>query len=98
MNVLVTGNNGYIGTVLTQELFEKNYKVVGLDSNYFFDCKLKNFESHHKQIVKDIRQINSDDIKGYDIVIHLAGLANDPLGELDPLLTEKINCLRDAGS
>ena len=91
MNVLVTGNNGYIGTVLTQELFEKNYKVVGLDTNYFFDCKLNEFELHHKQIVKDIRQINSDDIKDYDIVIHLAGLANDPLGELDPLLTEKIN-------
>ena len=92
MRILITGNNGYIGTVLTKELLKKNYDVVGLDNDYFYDCNLTILEKtkiKHKK--KDIRNMASDDLDGIDAVIHLAGLANDPLGNFDPKLTEEIN-------
>ncbi len=92
MKILVTGNNGYIGTVLVEELFKKNYEVIGYDIDYFYDCNLTNKNNKlTKQIKKDIRNITEDDLDGIDIVIHLAGLANDPLGEFDPKLTDEIN-------
>ena len=92
MKILVTGNNGYIGTVLTSELHKKNYEVVGYDVDYFYDCNLINVNKKLiKHTKKDIRDISEDDLDGIDIVIHLAGLANDPLGELDPKLTDEIN-------
>ena len=91
MRILITGNNGYIGTVLTKELLKKNYDVVGLDTNYFYDCNLIKEEEQIKHIKKDIRDIDINDLDGIDIVIHLAGLANDPLGDFDPILTEEIN-------
>ena len=91
MKVLVTGNNGYIGTVLTSEL-QKNYEVAGYDVDYFEDCDLTNRSKKLiKHTKKDIRDITENDLDGIDIVIHLAGLANDPLGELDPKLTDEIN-------
>lgn len=92
MKILLTGNNGYIGTVLTKELLKKNYEIFGYDIDYFYDCNLINLNNkiiHHKK--KDIRNICDDDLEAIDIVIHLAGLANDPLGELNPKLTEEIN-------
>ncbi len=93
MKILVTGNNGYIGTVLTKELLKKSYDVVGLDTDYFYDCNLdkKKDEQKIKHIKKDIRNIDINDLEGVDAVIHLAGLANDPLGDFDPKLTEEIN-------
>ena len=92
MKILVTGNNGYIGTVLTNELLKKNYEVLGYDVDYFYDCNLINEkEKLIKHTRKDIRDISEDDLDGIDIVIHLAGLANDPLGDFDPKLTEEIN-------
>ena len=92
MKILVTGNNGYIGTVLTSELHKKNYEVVGYDADYFDDCNLINkYKKLIKHTKKDIRDISEDDLDGIDIVIHLAGLANDPLGEFDPKLTDEIN-------
>ena len=92
MKILVTGNNGYIGTVLTDELLKKNYEVVGYDVDYFYDCNLMKVKNKpFKQIKKDIRKLSSEDLDGIDIVIHLAGLANDPLGNFDPKLTDEIN-------
>ena len=92
MTVLVTGNNGYIGSVLTDELLNKNYDVKGYDINYFYDCNLvKIGNKQFKHIKKDIRDITNEDLEGVDSVIHLAGLANDPLGDFDPKLTEEIN-------
>ena len=92
MTVLITGNNGYIGSVLTKELLKKNYDVVGYDIDYFHDCNLIKIEDKLiKHIKKDIRSIVNDDLDGIDAVIHLAGLANDPLGDFDPKLTEEIN-------
>ena len=92
MTVLVTGSNGYIGSILTDELLKKNYDVKGYDVNYFYDCNLIKIENNlTNHIKKDIRNIEDDDLKGIDAVIHLAGLANDPLGDFDPKLTEEIN-------
>jgi Nucleoside-diphosphate-sugar epimerases len=91
MKLLVTGNNGYVGTVLTRYLIEKGYDITGLDVNYFESCILEKLNTNFNQIIKDIRSIQIDDIKGFDGIIHLAGLSNDPLGELNPSLTEKIN-------
>ena len=92
MRILLTGNNGYIGTVLTNELLKKNYEVVGYDIDYFYDCNLEGVENKiAKHIRKDIRNIAHEDLEGIDVVIHLAGLANDPLGEFDPKITEEIN-------
>ena len=92
MRILLTGNNGYIGTVLANELLKKNYEVVGYDVDYFYDCNLNRIDTKYiKHIRKDIRNISYDDLNEIDIVIHLAGLANDPLGDFDPKLTEEIN-------
>jgi len=91
MKILVTGNNGYVGTILTELLHQKGYSVTGLDVNYFESCKLEPINQDFKQTIKDIRAVKSSDVRGFDAVIHLAGLSNDPLGELNSGLTEAIN-------
>ncbi|MBN2057324.1 MAG: NAD(P)-dependent oxidoreductase [Candidatus Saganbacteria bacterium] len=91
MKVLVTGNNGYIGNVMCPMLLSEGFDVVGLDSNYFEGCEFEQRQAKIGQIVKDIRQVAAEDFQGVDAVIHLAGLSNDPIGELNPGITEKIN-------
>ena len=88
---MVTGERGYIGSVLVPILIEKGYEVVGYDSGYFVDNILENFNEDYHKITKDIRDITKEDLKGVDGIIHLAGLSNDPLGEFSPELTEDIN-------
>lgn len=87
----MTGNLGYVGTVLTEILTRKDYSVTGLDVKYFNECLLEPVSQNIKQINKDIRETVIEDIEGFDAIIHLAGLSNDPLGELNPELTEEIN-------
>ena len=77
--------------MLTEILTRKDYSVTGLDVKYFNECLLEPVSQNIKQINKDIREIVIEDIKGFDAIIHLAGLSNDPLGELNPELTEEIN-------
>lgn len=91
MNILVTGNLGYIGSVLIPLLQAQGHQVIGFDSGYFDRCLLSPVNQDFKQIVKDIRDVVASDLLGIDAVIHLAGLSNDPLGELLPGLTEEIN-------
>ena len=91
MKVLVTGSKGYIGSVLTDELIKKKHEVIGLDTGYFLDCSIVKVKESYKFINKDIRDIQEEDLKGIDAVIHLAALSNDPLGEFNPQLTEEIN-------
>lgn len=105
--VLVTGNMGYIGSVMVPMLAGKGYDVVGYDVGYYEDCSLtENKQPLVKQIRKDVRDVSAEDFEGVDYVIHLAGLSNDPLGELNPDLTYEINyegtmklaqCAKDAG-
>jgi len=92
MKILVTGDRGYIGSVLVSILKEKDYEVVGLDVGFFEENILSEPCHDYKKITKDIRDINKNDLKDIDSIIHLAGLSNDPLGELSPSLTNTINC------
>ena len=93
-NILVTGNTGYIGTLMTKFLQEHSYKVIGLDYKYYEGCDFYPLNVRpFKQIVKDIRDISEKDIEGATAIIHLAALSNDPLGEINPSLTHKINCI-----
>jgi len=92
--VLVTGCEGYIGSVLMPMLIKNGYNVVGLDACYYSDGNLNNYVfPEYKLYKKDIRDIEKDDLKdqGYFAVIHLAALSNDPLGMLDEKLTYEIN-------
>jgi len=91
MNVLVTGDRGYIGGVLVKMLLEKGYAVTGYDINYYGENQLYPLDYAYPMVTKDIRDIVLEDVLGFDAIIHLAGLSNDPLGALDPRLTEEIN-------
>jgi nucleoside-diphosphate-sugar epimerase len=95
MKVLVTGHLGYIGPVLVRLLKEAGHTVTGLDSGYFDECLVAG-ESETRPdrvIIRDLRRIEPDDVAGHDAIIHLAGLSNDPLGQVDPSLTQDINSL-----
>ena len=91
MKILVTGDRGYVGTVLTQVLLNKGYEVVGYDVGYFKENLLKPVTEDYQKITKDIRDVKKQDLKGVSSIIHLAGLSNDPLGEFSPKLTFDIN-------
>lgn len=93
MRILVTGNLGYIGSVLVPMLLQEGHEVVGFDIGYYKDCLLYNVDPPIKQIIKDIREVAEGDLDGIDAIIHLAALSNDPLGELSPGLTEEINLM-----
>ena len=93
MKILLTGNQGYIGTVLYQYLTQNGYSVTGYDSGYYKDCNLTIIADPKKQISKDIRDVNENDLEGIDIVVHLAALSNDPLGDFDEKITYQINHL-----
>ena len=93
MRVLVTGNLGYIGTVLTPMLQARGHEVVGLDVDLYRRCT---FGGEHTMpdvptIAKDVRDVEIEDVTGFDTVLHLAGLSNDPLGDIDAELTYDIN-------
>ena len=93
MRVLVTGHDGYIGAVLAPFLENRGHDVVGLDCGLFAetafgdDSRLRAIPS----LRRDLREVEAADLDGFDAVIHLAGLSNDPLGDLDPRLTVDIN-------
>lgn len=91
MNVFVTGNKGYIGSVLTELLLGRGYTVVGYDTGYYDRNELSELPKPTRQIDKDIRDVSEEDLQGVDAVMHLAALSNDPLGELRAILTEEIN-------
>ena len=93
MRLLVTGHKGYIGVVMVPMLLRESHEVVGLDSDLFEQCNYGESPIRTEEIRKDIRDIESADLRGFDAVIHLAGLSNDPLGDLNPELTMEINHL-----
>ena len=89
--LLITGNRGYIGSVLARMAIEAGYQVRGLDSDLFSGCDLGVTPPECEQVVKDIRDVDIADIEGVDAVLHFAGLCNDPLGNVAPELTLDIN-------
>jgi nucleoside-diphosphate-sugar epimerase len=91
MRVLVTGNLGYIGTVLTPMLLAEGHEVVGMDSDLYDGCTFVGNLPAVPTIKKDVRDATSADLRGVDAVLHLAALSNDPLGNLNPQLTFDIN-------
>lgn len=91
MRILVTGNQGYIGTNLTQYLMDKGHDVFGLDCGYFRDCNLTPLSSEVTTFKCDIRDVEVVNFVGFNLVVHLAALSNDPVGELDEALTYEIN-------
>jgi nucleoside-diphosphate-sugar epimerase len=91
MKVLVTGHLGYIGCVLTPMLVDRGHEVHGLDADIFRNCTFVGSVPEVPNRRKDVRDVTEDDLKGFDAVIHLAGLSNDPLGDYQPSLTEAIN-------
>lgn len=91
MRVLLTGHQGYLGTVLSSVLAEAGHDVVGLDSGLFADCVLGPAPADPKAYELDLRDVRPEHLAGFDAVIHLAALSNDPLGSLAPELTYDIN-------
>jgi len=91
MRVLVTGHKGYIGTVMAPFIANAGHEVVGLDSDLFEQCTFGESPRQFPSIRKDLRDVEHADLEGFDAVIHLAGLSNDPLGNLNPNLTYDIN-------
>lgn len=92
MKILVTGTDGYIGSVMAPYLIRRGHEVVGLDTGFYRAGSLYDgyhgFETH---ISKDIRQVELEDLRGFDACIDLAGLSNDALGQMDPEITYAIN-------
>jgi len=93
MHVLVTGHKGYIGAVMVPMLLRAGHSVVGLDSDWFAQSAFSDDLAHIPDVKKDIRDVQPQDLEGFDAIIHLAGLSNDPLGDLNPALTFEINHL-----
>jgi nucleoside-diphosphate-sugar epimerase len=91
MRVLVTGHRGYIGTVMVPMLVQAGHTVVGLDSDLFRECTFCPGIFEVSELRVDLRDVRAGDLEGFDAVIHLAALSNDPLGDLHPNITDEIN-------
>lgn len=90
--IVVTGDKGFIGSLLKNKLLQKGYEVIGIDTRYFDkDCEFYSGDPKAKEIKKDLRDISEKDISGSYAVCHLGALSNDPMGEIDPELTFAIN-------
>jgi nucleoside-diphosphate-sugar epimerase len=93
MKILLTGHKGYIGAVAGPLLQSAGHEVVGLDADFFAGCDFGPAPTEIPGIRKDMRDLDEGDLRGFDAVVHLAALSNDPLGNLDPQLTYEINHL-----
>src|SRR5262245_36136516 len=93
MKILVTGNDGYIGSQLCSVLLARGHDITGLDTGYYREGWLYHDPGLRfpSCINKDLRRITEEDLSGFEAVIHLAELSNDPLGQHNPELTYRIN-------
>jgi nucleoside-diphosphate-sugar epimerase len=92
MKVLVTGTEGYLGSLLPPLLFERGHEVIGVDTGYYKVGWLYNgTEVTAKTLNKDIRNITVEDLQGVEAIVHMAELSNDPTGQLAPHITYEIN-------
>jgi nucleoside-diphosphate-sugar epimerase len=93
LRTLVTGHNGYIGSVLVPMLEQAGHEVIGLDSDLFAPCLFGSNGREVEALHADVRDVESEDLEGFDAVIHLAAVCNDPVGDLNPQATYDINHL-----
>ena len=91
MRILVTGHKGYIGTVMVPMLLGAGHEVVGLDSDLFEQCTFCPGIHAVPELRLDLRDVQPTHLEGFDAIIHLAALSNDPLGNLNPEITYDIN-------
>lgn len=91
MRVLITGFEGYIGPVMAATLQSQEHEVVGLDTGYFAECSMSPVPQDVPVIRKDVRDLTPADLAGFDAVVHLAALSNDPMGEMRQDWTYQIN-------
>ena len=91
MRILLTGHKGYIGAVAVGVFQSAGHELVGLDADLFAGCDFGEAGREIPGIRKDLRDLTISDLTGFDAVVHLAALSNDPLGNLDPSLTYDIN-------
>ena len=91
MKILLTGHKGYIGAIAAPMLRSAGYEVYGLDADLFDGCDFGHPTFDIPELRKDIRDVVREDLLGFDAVVHLAALSNDPLGNLDASLTYEIN-------
>jgi len=91
VRVLITGHEGYIGSVMAPAFMAAGHEVIGLDTGYFADCTLVPPEGEVPSVRKDIRDLGAADLEGCEAVVHLAALSNDPIGNLNEAWTEEIN-------
>lgn len=92
MRVLATGTDGYIGTLLPETLMSRGHQIVGVDTGFYKAGWLyRGVDRTAETVVKDIRDLTVDDLDGFDAVVHLAELSNDPVGQLAPSITYDIN-------
>lgn len=91
MRVLITGHEGFIGRVLVPVFLQAGHDVVGLDCDLYGGCDLRPSEATIPTMDSDIRTVEPDQLRGFDAVVHLAGISNDPLGDLHPPTTDDIN-------
>ena len=89
--ILITGHHGYIGSVMAPYLARRGYDVVGLDVDYFRECTIVPDLAEIPSMLKDLRDVSRDDLKGFEAIIHLAALSNDPIGNLNSDWTRDIN-------
>lgn len=98
MKVLLTGADGYIGAIMGPKLIEAGHDVVGVDTGFYRRGWLFDDARVHPRVIsKDLRRIEPADLEGFDAVVHLSELSNDPIGENDPGLTMQINHLGSVG-
>src|SRR6185436_15293896 len=91
MRVLVDGDRGYIGAVLVPFVQAAGHEVVGLDVGWYDGCDFGVQPAGYQQRTQDIRDVSPDDLGGFDAVIHLAAVSNDPIGHLNPEATYAVN-------
>jgi len=98
MRILLTGSDGYLGALMGPVLVERGHDVTGLDTGYYREGLLYAGDAPPiRTITRDIRQITTADLRGFDAVVHLAELSNDPIGQNRPEVTYAINGDGSAG-